>query len=73
MYVCLCHGITEEQIRAEIRNGACTMCDLRERLGVTTGCGRCSDCARAILIEHAMDRSQQGVTIEADAIFPARA
>ncbi|MDQ3797088.1 MAG: bacterioferritin-associated ferredoxin [Pseudomonadota bacterium] len=72
MYVCLCHGITEEQIRTEIRNGACTMRDLRERLGVTSGCGRCGECAHAILTEHAMDGSQQGVTIEADAVFPAQ-
>lgn len=53
MYVCICKGVTEGQIVAEIKNGACTMDELRGRLGVCTGCGRCCKCARALLAEHA--------------------
>lgn len=49
------------------------MRDLRDRLGVATGCGRCGQCALAILTESAMNGSQQGMTIEADALFPAEA
>jgi bacterioferritin-associated ferredoxin len=73
MYVCLCNAVTDHQIRAEIRRGACTMRELRNRLGIGTRCGRCSQCAHAILTQSAMDGAQQGATIEADAIFPAEA
>jgi bacterioferritin-associated ferredoxin len=69
MYVCLCNGITDNQIRAEIRQGACTMRELRDRLGVAAHCGRCSQCARAILTESALDGAQQSITIEVDAVL----
>ncbi|MGH8502171.1 MAG: bacterioferritin-associated ferredoxin [Gammaproteobacteria bacterium] len=73
MYVCLCNAVTDHQIRAEIRQGACTLHELRKRLGVANHCGRCGQCARAILTEHAMDEAQQGVIIETDAMLPAQA
>jgi bacterioferritin-associated ferredoxin len=74
MYICICNGVTDDQIRAEIRQGACTMRDLRIRLGIATCCGRCGQCARAILAEIAVDRLEhQGVTTEADAALPAQA
>jgi bacterioferritin-associated ferredoxin len=72
MYVCLCKAVTDHQIRAEIRQGACTLRELRNRLGVASHCGRCGQCARDILTEHAMDGAQQGVTMEADALLPAQ-
>jgi bacterioferritin-associated ferredoxin len=51
MYVCICKGVTERQIEAEIRNGATSMRDLSQRLGVATRCGACGRCARAMLME----------------------
>lgn len=51
MYVCICKGVTDRQIEAEIRNGAASMRDLSQRLGVATRCGACGRCARAMLIE----------------------
>jgi bacterioferritin-associated ferredoxin len=73
MYVCLCNGVTDHEIRAEIRQGACTMRELRSRLGVAMCCGRCGECVEAILTESAMAGGQQAVTIEADALSPAQA
>ncbi|SCK20031.1 (2Fe-2S)-binding protein [Vogesella sp. LIG4] len=42
MYVCLCHGITDREIRSAVANGATRMSDLAKELGVASECGRCA-------------------------------
>ena len=42
MYVCLCKGITDSQIRTVVENGAQTMRQVREALGVMSQCGKCA-------------------------------
>lgn len=50
MYVCLCHGVTDSEIRRLVRaEGVCTMRELSRKLGVATQCGRCGQCARDVL------------------------
>ena len=51
MYVCLCNGITEHDIRACAEGGVCTMRDLEGCLGVGTCCGKCKPVAKQILSE----------------------
>ncbi len=51
MYVCVCKGVTDGQIRQAVREGASTMRELSARLGVATGCGRCASHARIVLDE----------------------
>jgi bacterioferritin-associated ferredoxin len=52
MYICLCNGITERDIRGCCADeGACTMRDLERCLGVGTNCGKCRPVAKQILIE----------------------
>ena len=51
MYICLCHGITEKQIRSCVEAGARTLCDLRGQLGVATQCGSCESQACELLDE----------------------
>jgi len=41
MYVCLCKGITDSQIRSAAENGA-SIRDIRDQLGVMTECGKCA-------------------------------
>lgn len=48
MYVCLCKGITDGQIRAAVESGA-TMRDIRDQLGVMTECGKCACITRDIV------------------------
>lgn len=55
MYVCLCKGITDRQIKAAIDDGACSMGKLRKSLGVATQCGKCSVATREILAESKAD------------------
>ena len=49
MYVCVCHAVTDRQIREAADQGAKTLKDLRRELGVTSECGRCATCAKACL------------------------
>jgi bacterioferritin-associated ferredoxin len=52
MYVCLCHGVTDTDIRRLVRiEGVSTMRELRQELGVATQCGKCGRCAKEVLRE----------------------
>jgi len=46
MYVCLCHGVTDREIREAADNGISSMRQLGKELGVGTQCGRCARPAR---------------------------
>lgn len=51
MYVCICKGITDHQIRAAVSGGADTMRAVRQNLGVASQCGKCGSLARDIMRE----------------------
>lgn len=42
MYVCICMAVTDSEVRAATREGACTLDELKDGLGVATGCGQCA-------------------------------
>jgi bacterioferritin-associated ferredoxin len=44
MYVCLCNGITEADVREAGRNGCVTACQLKSRFRLKENgcCGRCA-------------------------------
>ena len=49
MYICLCNGVTDKQIRNAIAGGATTLQCLRDELGVASQCGGCLDHAIQLL------------------------
>lgn len=49
MYVCVCRAVTDKQIKRAVEEGARSMRDLRERLGVCSACGKCGPCAKELL------------------------
>lgn len=51
MYVCLCNGITEGQIRDAVGDGARSLRELRQCLGVASCCGKCADIAQQVVHE----------------------
>ncbi|KEF30198.1 BFD domain protein (2Fe-2S)-binding domain protein [Marinobacter nitratireducens] len=51
MYVCLCQGVTDREIREAAENGISSMRQLGKELGVGRQCGRCACTAREILRE----------------------
>lgn len=45
MYVCICHAVTDSQIREAVAAGHDSLKSLRTHLGVASECGRCARCA----------------------------
>ncbi len=58
MYVCLCHGITDKQIKQAVREqGIGTTRELRASLSVGSQCGRCIQMAQDIIDTTIIDES----------------
>ena len=51
MYVCLCKGITDGQIKDAVYGGATSLRQVRKELGVSTQCGKCGMMAKQIIDE----------------------
>lgn len=51
MYVCLCNGVTDRQIREAAEAGCRTMSELTMRTGCGATCGSCVDMAAQLLDE----------------------
>jgi bacterioferritin-associated ferredoxin len=49
MYVCVCHAVTDRQIRRAVEQGARTLGDVQMQLPVGACCGRCEDSAREVI------------------------
>ncbi len=56
MYVCICKGVTENQIRDAIRGGLCTRKEISRCLKVGTTCGKCNQEVRNLL-RHSLSAS----------------
>lgn len=57
MYVCLCKGVSDKQIRNAVAEGACSMRDLREALDVANQCGKCARDCKSLLNESVLAAS----------------
>jgi len=42
MYICVCKGITDNDIREAVNGGAESMREVRNQLGVSSQCGKCA-------------------------------
>lgn len=51
MYVCVCHGVTDRQIREAAKQGCASLAELSMYTGCATGCGTCASLATEILAE----------------------
>ena len=51
MYVCLCHGVTEREIRDAASAGCSGMSELTMRTGCGSSCGSCVETACGVLDE----------------------
>ncbi|KAF0141442.1 MAG: putative bacterioferritin-associated ferredoxin [Rhodospirillaceae bacterium] len=52
MYVCICHGLSDRQIKQAVCQGACRAAEVYKYFGVRPQCGRCVPYVRAILTHH---------------------
>ena len=58
MYVCICKGITDTQIRAAVQDGASSLREVNHSLGVASQCGKCGIMAREIVRESLNDLAE---------------
>lgn len=56
MYICVCHGITDRQIRTAVEQGATTLGEVQRQLPVAGCCGRCETAASELIREHKESR-----------------
>jgi bacterioferritin-associated ferredoxin len=56
MYICLCKGITDNQIREAVRKGATQFGQVRQELGLASQCGKCGILAREVF-DQCMERT----------------
>jgi len=49
VYVCICNGITDHQIREAAASGCSTVAELTMRTGAGANCGSCLDMAMEVL------------------------
>jgi bacterioferritin-associated ferredoxin len=52
MYVCVCHAVTDRQIRECVDRGARSLFDVQCRLPVGGCCGSCQEAAKQVVDEH---------------------
>ena len=52
MYVCVCHGVTDHQIRRAAEEGVREVHELTMRTGAGSNCGSCLPLAAQLLDEH---------------------
>ncbi|HEX4884264.1 MAG TPA: (2Fe-2S)-binding protein [Casimicrobiaceae bacterium] len=60
MIVCVCNAVSDREIRRVIDEGAGSFEAVQRLLGVATSCGRCEDCARAV-VDDALARHEHAV------------
>jgi len=59
MYICICKQVTDKQIKTAIDEGARSLRDLRNELGITSQCGQCSHCVKTILKKYSANAVAQ--------------
>jgi bacterioferritin-associated ferredoxin len=52
MYVCVCHAVTDKDIRKAVDRGASSLFDVQNELPVGSCCGRCEDTAQSVVDEY---------------------
>ena len=57
MYVCLCNGVSDHDIRETIAEGACSVEEVAYCTGAGTKCGSCVSAVAKLLDEHAEAKS----------------
>lgn len=57
MYVCVCKAVSDKAIRRQVADGACSMRELKQCLGVGSQCGKCIPTAQQVLAQSLQQQS----------------
>ncbi|MGH1486527.1 MAG: (2Fe-2S)-binding protein [Cellvibrionaceae bacterium] len=71
MFVCLCKGITDTQIKQSIKDGADSLRDVRRDLGAATQCCKCLPEVRSIVNDALSSKEQSSPLFSPALFFPA--
>ncbi|KRW62260.1 bacterioferritin-associated ferredoxin [Pseudomonas sp. TTU2014-080ASC] len=71
MYVCLCEGVTDGQIREAIYEGCCSYREVRTSLGIASQCGKCACLAKQVVRETLSDVQNSQAALAYPATFVA--
>ena len=63
MYVCLCKGITDSQIRAAVDQGADSITELQKKIDIAQSCGSCIEMTESILKQESKERAEPAIYI----------
>ena len=61
VYVCICHAVTDSQIREVVDRGAASLQQVQCQLPVAGCCGRCEETAREVIDKHLSDTRSRRV------------
>jgi len=61
MYVCLCNGLTDRQVRGVAKAGGCSPAGVHRSLGVRPRCGKCLPMMREILRDISQNAPDEGL------------
>lgn len=61
MYICLCHAISDRQIREIVDTGAGSLAEVQMHLPVANCCGSCEESAREVIESHVESASHHAV------------
>jgi bacterioferritin-associated ferredoxin len=59
MYVCVCKGVTDHQIRQHVSDGARSWREVREATGCATQCGKCACYAKSVTRDAVLEARQE--------------
>ena len=68
MIVCHCHGVTDREIRASVKEGARTCADVADACGASSGCGGCEELVAEIV--HCERRRLAVISVEPSRSLP---
>jgi len=51
VYICICNGVTDHQIREAVENGCASLAELTMRTGCGSNCGSCLEMAGDLLAQ----------------------
>lgn len=57
MYVCICRGVTDRQIRRAVAEGARSLHEVQKQLPLADCCGRCAPVARELIRDCTADNA----------------
>ncbi|GAA4064677.1 MULTISPECIES: (2Fe-2S)-binding protein [Actinomadura] len=64
MYVCICHAVTEDDVRGCLAQGACTAREVRAACGMKPGCGACTKRLYGLIRQHGPESDGERGTVQ---------